>query len=814
MAWLLEDNLRDGDGRRHGLYSRQRARRRRRGRGAPTGGAARYRKSGDPVKLPLTWLMRGGRPLRHRLAVRRTLFWKYVVLFTLVTSAAFLLDGLVDIWLTYRDHRATLVRIQREQATAAASRITQFIREIEAQLGWTTHLSWETTPLEQRALDGRRLLRQVPAIAELALLDGEGRERLRISRQAMDEVGSNADFSGEDKFREAVANKVYYGPVYFRRGSEPFMTLAMAGARRDAGVSVAEVNLTHIWDVVNHIRVGREGRAYVVDAQGRLIAHPEISLVLRYTDFSQLAQVKAARAHATAQTRAQAKGRAEASDGEEVRIARDNKGNPVLATYATAAPLNWLVLVELPEHEANAPLKTAILRIIFLLLAGLVLALLAALLLARLMMAPVRALAEGAARIGAGQLDHRIRITSGDELEALGGQLNEMAGKLQTSYATLERKVEERTRQLQDANLSKSRFLAAASHDLRQPLHALNLFAAQLRYEKDQAERDRLALRIDTAVANMNELFNALLDISRLDAGAMTASVSAFPVSRVLSRIAATFTQAAHDKGLGLRTVLSSAWIRSDPILLEQILLNLVSNAVRYTASGGIVVGCRRMGDRLRIDVCDTGIGIAPEQQSRIFREFYQVTAPGRSGKVGLGLGLAIVERLGAVLDHRIGLVSTPGKGSRFSITVPRVPAGAAPVAATAPAGAATGDLAGRRIVVIDDDALALEGTAGLLRSWGCLVVTARSDREALARLKGKPPDLIISDFHLEDGRTGGDAIAALRQGLGRQVPAFLISGDITQERLRETGAGAHHLLHKPVNPMALRAMISSLLKG
>src|SRR5262249_5394002 len=147
------------------------------------------------------------------------------------------------------------------------------------------------------------------------------------------------------------------------------------------------------------------------------------------------------------------------------------------------------------------------------------------------------------------------------------------------------------------ANLSKSRFLAAASHDLRQPLHALNLLAAQLRYEKDPAERDRLALRIDTAVANMNELFNALLDISRLDAGAMTASISAFPVSRVLSRIAATFTQAAHDKGLSLRMVLSSAWVRSDPILLEQILLNLVANAVRYTSSGGIVVGCRRMGD-------------------------------------------------------------------------------------------------------------------------------------------------------------------------------------------------------------------------
>jgi signal transduction histidine kinase/CheY-like chemotaxis protein len=758
---------------------------------------------GGPVTDLPKRLASSGTALRNRLTVRPTLFWKYVVLFTLVTSAALVIDGLVDIWFTFRDHRAALFRIQKEQAISAASKITEFIREIEAQLGWTTHLSWATTPIDQRALDARRLLRQVPAIAELALLDGEGQERLRISRQAMDEIGSNADFSNEAKFKEALVNKVYYGPVYFRRGTEPFMTLAMAGARRDAGVSVAEVNLTHIWDVVNQIRVGRGGRAYVVDAQGRLIAHPEISLVLRYTDFSQLSQVKSARAQR------------DARGSEEAQIARDHRSERVLAAHATAAPLNWLVLVELPEHEANAPLNTALLRIVIVLAAGLGMALLAALLLARLMVVPVRALAAGAARIGAGQLDHRIRITSGDELEALGDQLNDMAAKLQSSYATLERKVEERTRQLQEANLSKSRFLAAASHDLRQPLHALNLFATQLRYEKDQAERDRLVLRIDTAAANMNELFNALLDISKLDAGALTASVSEFPVSRVLGHIAATFAPTARGKGLHLRTILSSAWIRSDPILLEQILLNLVSNAVRYTSAGGIVVGCRRVGDTLRIDVCDTGIGIPADQQRSIFGEFYQVAAPERRGEVGLGLGLAIVERLCVVLDHPIGVVSTLGKGSRFSVSVPRVPAGAeSPTAVAASGVAAPNHLSGKLIVVIDDDVLALEGTGGLLRSWGCRVVTAQSDREALTKLNGTAPDLIVSDFHLQDGRTGLDAIGALRERFGDGIPAFLVSGDISQQRLRETGANTHHLLHKPVNPMALRAMISSLLKS
>ena len=740
--------------------------------------------------------------MRRRLMMRRTLFWKYVALFVAVTSSALVINGLVDVWFTVRDHRAALFRIQKEQAISAASKITQFIREIEGQLGWTTHLSWETAAPEQRELDGRRLLRQVPAIAELALLDSEGREQLRISRQAMDQVGSNADFSTEDKFKAAIANKVFYGPVYFRRGTEPFMTLAMAGSRRDAGVSVAEVNLTHIWDVVNQIRVGRNGRAYVVDAQGRLIAHPEISLVLRNTDFSQLAQVRSARLqHGTAGL-------------EEAQIARDWRGNRVLAAYATAAPLNWLVLVELPEHEANEPLYTAILRTVVVLVGGIILALLAALLLARLMVVPVRALAAGAARIGAGALDHRIEIQSGDELEALGDQLNDMAAKLQGSYATLERKVEERTHQLQEANLSKSRFLAVASHDLRQPLHALNLFAAQLRSEKDPAERDRLAVRIDTAVANMNELFNALLDISKLDAGAMSANISEFPVNRVLNRIGATFTQAARDKGLRLRVVASSAWIRSDAILIEQILLNLVSNAVRYTSAGGIVVGCRRVEGRaahrcVRQRDWHCG-GSAAQHLQRVLPGCGAGTE--QQGRVGAGTGHrgTPLRRAGAphrpYLYARKGLsllnLGTAGAGACWSCD------------GTASGAAAPDPLRGKLIVIIDDDALALEGMGGLLRSWGCRVVTAQSVSEALTKLDGNAPDLIISDFHLQDGRTGIDAIADLCNAFGGSIPAFLISGDMSPERLRETQATSHHLLHKPVNPMTLRAIMSRLLKA
>src|SRR6266567_5589167 len=228
--------------------------------------------------------------------IRSRLFTKYVALFVAVVGVALLSNGIFEVFFYYREHKAALIRIQHEQAEAAAAKIGQFIKEIESQLGWTTQLPWSESSLENRRFDALRLLKQVPAITELAQLDSTGKERLRVSRLAMDAVDSGADFSKDPKFKEAVAHKVYYGPVYFRRESEPYMTLSLAGTRKDAGVSIAEVNLKLIWDVVSQIKVGERGHAYVVGSGGRLIAHPDISLVLRNTDMSKLVQVQAARA--------------------------------------------------------------------------------------------------------------------------------------------------------------------------------------------------------------------------------------------------------------------------------------------------------------------------------------------------------------------------------------------------------------------------------------------------------------------------------------------------------------------------------------
>ncbi|WJR80569.1 ATP-binding protein [Bradyrhizobium sp. NP1] len=371
--------------------------------------------------------------------VHSRLFTKYVALFVAVVAIALLSNGIFEVFFYYREHKAALIRIQHEQAEAAAAKIGQFIKEIESQLGWTTQLPWSAGSIEQRRFDALRLLRQVPAITELAQVDSTGKERLRVSRLAMDVVDSGLDLSADPKFTEAVAHKVYYGPVYFRRESEPYMTLALAGTRKDAGVSIAEVNLKLIWDVVSQIKVGEHGHAYVVGAQGRLIAHPDISLVLRNTDMSKLAQVQAAQA-----------GRGSGM-ADELQGALNIQGQQVLTASAPIAPLGWTMFVELPVEEAYASLYAALQRLAIVLLAASLFAVLAGIFLARRMVGPIQALRAGAARIGSGDFSQRISIKTGDELEGLADQFNDMGARLQESYADLENKVEQRTSELKES---------------------------------------------------------------------------------------------------------------------------------------------------------------------------------------------------------------------------------------------------------------------------------------------------------------------------------------------------------------------------
>jgi len=327
--------------------------------------------------------------------VRSRLFFKYTVLFVMLVVLALVANGGFEVWFSYQEHKGSLIDVQKQQAVAAADKIEEFIREIESQVGWTTtQLPWTDGTLDQRRFDALRLLRQVPAITELAQIDAAGHEQLKVSRLTMDVVGSGIDYSHRPEFTQAVAHKVYYGPVYFRRESEPYMTLSLASTRRDTGVSIAQVNLKLIWDVVSKIKAGEHGRAYVVDSAGRLIAHPDLSLVESNTDMSGLAQVRGARA---------------GSATEAVQEADDIGGHKVLTAYAPINPLGWFVFVETPIEEAYAPLYRSILRTCYVLLGALTLAFMAGMFLAGRMVVPIQALRSGATRIGSGDLGQRDR---------------------------------------------------------------------------------------------------------------------------------------------------------------------------------------------------------------------------------------------------------------------------------------------------------------------------------------------------------------------------------------------------------------------
>jgi signal transduction histidine kinase/CheY-like chemotaxis protein len=381
--------------------------------------------------------------------------------------------------------------------------------------------------------------------------------------------------------------------------------------------------------------------------------------------------------------------------------------------------------------------------------------------------------------------------------------------------ARLFTELQDKTNLLEITDKYKSHFLASASHDLRQPLHALNLFVAQLHTETDPAERRELVGRIEAAVVSMNELFDSLLDMSKLEAGILDPHLGSFPIERVFSRLEATFADAARLKMLRFAVVPSNAWVHSDFILLERILMNLVSNAVRYTMQGGVVVGCRRRGEHIRIDVCDSGAGIPKDQQQTIFEEYYQLAAaePDRGG--GIGLGLAIVDRLGRLLDHDLELDSRPGRGSRFSVLVP-LAADRTDAVEAAMSLANIDPAQGKLVVVIDDDPIVLKGMGGILRSWHCEVVAAESAEEALQGVigLGRLPDLIVADYRLAGNQTGTEAVKRIRGALGDSIPAFLISGDTAPERLRDASANGFYLLHKPVPPMRLRAVLHRLLKS
>ncbi|MDX2264828.1 MAG: PAS domain-containing hybrid sensor histidine kinase/response regulator [Hyphomicrobiales bacterium] len=389
---------------------------------------------------------------------------------------------------------------------------------------------------------------------------------------------------------------------------------------------------------------------------------------------------------------------------------------------------------------------------------------------------------------------------------------------------TLERRVAERTAELteanralalakgkaDEANLDKTRFLAAASHDLLQPLNAARLYTSSLVEQAAETETRRLSQNVDASLEAVEEILNALLDISRLDSGVMKPEVTAFPIGPLLQQMRLEFEPLANERGLRLHVVPSSLHVRSDRKLLRRLLQNLLANAVKYTVSGRVIVGCRRRGGSVRIEVHDTGPGIPRQKQALIFKEFQRLDNP-RSVR-GLGLGLSIVERIGRLLDHPIALSSKLGSGSSFMVTLPAAAqtAGALETKAVELRHGAT--LEGCVALCIDNEPAILDGMATLLGAWGCQTLRAGGLAEAAERLSAAhpAPDVILADFHLADG-TGLDAVRLARSRLGYAAPAVIITADHSQAVTQAVKAAGLQILRKPVKPAALRALISQI---
>jgi signal transduction histidine kinase/CheY-like chemotaxis protein len=363
------------------------------------------------------------------------------------------------------------------------------------------------------------------------------------------------------------------------------------------------------------------------------------------------------------------------------------------------------------------------------------------------------------------------------------------------------------------ANLAKSKFLAAASHDLRQPMHALRLFSETLSRRVTEPETRRLAASIGTSVEVLARLFNALLDISKLDAGVLVPDITEFPVAGIIGQVANDCRADAEYKGLALEVVDCSHTVSSDATLLERILRNLVTNAVRYTEEGRVTIRCLAEDGQLRIEVADTGVGIPAEEWDDIFQEFYQRDNPERDRTRGLGLGLSIVRRLANLLGHSVELHSEPGAGSVFAITVPLATGSVAAV----PTGIRPSPVPqfNSTVLVIDDDAEVRQAMRTLLEDWGCRVWLAAGDREAMAQLQtgDELPNAVIADFRLPGRLTGVDVVKRIRERFSSDIPALLISGDTEPQRLQEAHASGLELLHKPVEPARLRAWLGNVTR-
>ncbi|HEX2225956.1 MAG TPA: ATP-binding protein [Candidatus Binatia bacterium] len=646
----------------------------------------------EPSKnLILQILNRGRVPLAGLFSRRRRgrLVRHYFLISVVLISGGLISSGLLEIYFRYQENYENLNRLQQEVAAAAAFKVRQFVRQIEAAMQTAT----KSAEIARKGLSKEfqseltRILLVTPPIEEVAALDLTGRIHLQASRFRAILSDDKAELPPQAAFEAAKKGNSFFGPVYFARGSEPYNVITVPIGRFAGdliGILSAKVNLKYIWEVIQDIKVGKAGYAYIVTRSGDLVAHPDLSLVLRRQNLAHLYQVRTA-FEPGLQT-----------EKRQSVVSENLQGGEVFASFARIPELDWAVLIEHPLNEAYDPLYASVLRTSSLLLVGLGMALMASIFVARRVVRPLELLRWGAQRIGAGDLDHQLEIKTGDELEVLADEFNRMAAALKQSHDSLEAKVHERTQELRSANERlrdvdrlKSGFLSNVSHELRTPLTAIGGIAENLLDEMAgplNEKQARYIKGIKESGDRLARLIDDLLDLSAIEANRIRLTPTSFPVDDLVYKVGAMLKPIAEAKSVALEVPARNGHFvpQADCDRITQVLTNLVINAIKFTPFGGkvaLTLGPLNEGHWLQVNVTDNGPGIAAPEREKIFDEFYQISQADREKTVGVGLGLAICKRLVEMHGGTIWLDSAIGQGSSFHFTVP-----AAPVTPTEPA--------------------------------------------------------------------------------------------------------------------------------
>ena len=614
---------------------------------------------------PLVGGRRRGRLVRH-----------YFLISLLLITGGLISSALLEIYFRYRESQEQIARLQHEMAALAAVKIERFVQDIATAIRAAT----KTREVAQSKISPeyrfelKRLLYLAPAISEAVALDINGVKQAHVSRAGAISFNLSSLIDTSRSFQRALQGSPDYGPVYFVKDSEPYMTITFPieqFAGTVIGVLRAEVNLKHVWDVVSSIKAGEAGYAYVVDRTGDLISHRDISLVLQRRNLGHLAQVKAAFQTGSGTPRS------------EVTLAENLDGKKVISSNAFIPSLQWLVIIERPAEEAYTPLYASMLRTSALLLVGFSMAVLASLFVGRRVVRPLEALRRGVERIGKGDLNHRLDLKTGDEIEILADEFNEMATHLREAYTGLEHKVAERTHalkvaneKLEEASQLKSQFLANVNHELRTPVSAIIGYGRLVLRETEGQiavlQRENLRDLLHNAERLLNQI-DSLLDFAKIEAGKMEVRVEPVYVSEVIHGAISTIEPSLN--GGGVRIIREIApgipALNTDREKLRQIILNLLDNAVKFTERGEIRISAWQQNGSLTLVVSDTGIGIEKKDLDQIFEKFHQGDLSSSKKYRGTGLGLAIVKNFVNLLGGEITVESEVGKGSVFTVTLP-----------------------------------------------------------------------------------------------------------------------------------------------